>query len=454
MVEITLLDYILLPFYLLLIYKIAYYYRDKYYPEGHPYRPYFITGLSVKICGAILIGLIYCYYYKGGDTFGYFLHCKIINSTFADSPDTWLRLITHTADSNNAIDMQAVTDMYWYDDTAAYTTSCLGAFIGVFCLTKYLIINVIIASVTFIGMWLMFITFATQYKHLVKYIAVAVLFMPSTIMWGSGLFKDSFCMFSIGCLVYSMHVLFEKRTLKLSLVLLSLISIGLLILIKAYIIIVLLPVMVLKIILVYKRTLSGHPTKKIIFYVALLIMGLITLFIFKRVAGYLSTFTIDNVLKTIIIQKNYLLRVSIETDGSAYDLGDFDPSINGLLSKALPAINVTLFRPYPWETKSIIQFFSSLESTAILLLTLYMIFKRNIFKTIKNIYTDPNLIMCILFSLIFAFFVGISSYNFGTLSRYKIPCTPFYMLFLMILIFNKKSEEKISAIIDRPYQSL
>src|SRR4051812_14930096 len=118
MVEITLLDYILLPFYLFAIYKIAFYYRNKYYPEGHAYRQYFIYGLTAKICGAILIGLIYCYYYHGGDTFSYFLHCKIINSTFLDAPDTWLRLITHNADQSNPIDMQAVTDMYWYDEAS------------------------------------------------------------------------------------------------------------------------------------------------------------------------------------------------------------------------------------------------------------------------------------------------------------------------------------------------
>jgi len=73
---------------------------------------------------------------------------------------------------------------------------------------------------------------------------------------------------------------------------------------------------------------------------------------------------------------------------------------------------------------------------------LYLIFKRNLIKTVKKIYHDPNLIMCILFTIVFAFFVGVSSYNFGTLSRYKIPCTPFYMLFLMILISKKNEPDR------------
>lgn len=83
---ITLLDYLLMPFYLTLIYVIAYRVRNTYYPPGHPWHPYFISGLTCKIFGAIGIGLIYQYYYGGGDTFNYFYHAQIINSSFGESP--------------------------------------------------------------------------------------------------------------------------------------------------------------------------------------------------------------------------------------------------------------------------------------------------------------------------------------------------------------------------------
>lgn len=436
--EITAFDYILLPVYLLIIYKIAYYYRDKYYHEGHQYRPYFISGLTVKIVGSIFIGLIYNYYYGGGDTFNYLEHSQIINSTFTESPATWFRLITHQADDRNLTDMLALSRMYWYGDPAAYTTSCLGAFIGMFCFTKYLVINVIIAGITFIGTWLMFITFTKQYSHLVKFIAIAVLFMPGPIVWGSGLFKDSFCMFAIGCLVYSSYTLLEKRDFKISLILLALVSMVLLVLIKAYILVALLPFLMLKTVLVYKKRAAANPKRRPVFYIGLTFFVLLSAVVLQKSVGYLTAFSVDNVLNTVKHQQMYLLEVSLQTDGSAYDLGDFDPTIAGIAKMIIPAINVALFRPYPWESRSVIQLFNAIESTAVLLLTLYLLFKRNIFKTIRNIYSDPNLILCICFTIVFAFFVGVSSYNFGTLSRYKIPCTPFYMLFLMILIFKDK----------------
>jgi len=64
--NLSILDYVLLPFFIAIIYAIAYTIRNKKYSPGHPWRKYFIPALTVKIFGAIFIGLIYAYYYKGG----------------------------------------------------------------------------------------------------------------------------------------------------------------------------------------------------------------------------------------------------------------------------------------------------------------------------------------------------------------------------------------------------
>ncbi|WCT11866.1 hypothetical protein [Mucilaginibacter jinjuensis] len=446
---ITALDYILLPFYLWLIYRVAYYYRDKFYPEGHAYRPYFIPGLTAKIFGAIFISMFYWYYYGGGDSYTFFVHSRVINSTFLSAPDTWLRLMTHQADDQNLTDSMALSQMYWYNDVASYTVARVGAFLGLFCFTQYLIINVLVAVISFNGIWLLFICFAQQYTHLIKKIAIAILFMPGPTVWGSGLYKDSLCMFAIGCLCYSAYILFEKKNFRFILIVLLIISILLLVFIKAYIIAMLLPAMILKIILVYKKKTSARFGGRVKFYILLGIMSIGAVFAAKKIISSI-TITPEDVIETIQHQKDYLLRVSLAQDGSAYNLGDFDPSINGILKMFIPAVNVTLFRPYPWESKSLIQLFNSSESTGVLLLTLYLLFTRNPFKTLKNIYTDPNLIMCLTFTLLFAFIVGVSTYNFGSLSRYKIPCTPFYMLFLMILIFKDKPEAKTLETLEEP----
>jgi hypothetical protein len=119
-------------------------------------------------------------------------------------------------------------------------------------------------------------------------------------------------------------------------------------------------------------------------------------------------------------------------EGSAYDLGQFDPSLVGMLTKFPQAVVVTLFRPFIWESKKIIVLLSALEALVFFYFTLKVIIKRKT-KIFSMVLKDPNLSFCLAFSIIFAFAVGITSYNFGALSRYKIPCLPFYAAFLLIV---------------------
>jgi hypothetical protein len=47
-----------------------------------------------------------------------------------------------------------------------------------------------------------------------------------------------------------------------------------------------------------------------------------------------------------------------------------------------------------------------------------------------------------VFAIIFSFAVGITTHNFGTLVRYKIPMYPFFVSGLFILLSYSKKERK------------
>src|SRR5215216_472684 len=89
----TIWDLILTPIYLIVLSFIAKRYRDKKYPKGHPLRKYYLPGLYVKFFGVIFIALIYQFYYNGGDTYNFFYHSQIINSSLDDSVVTWFDLL-------------------------------------------------------------------------------------------------------------------------------------------------------------------------------------------------------------------------------------------------------------------------------------------------------------------------------------------------------------------------
>ena len=102
-----------------------------------------------------------------------------------------------------------------------------------------------------------------------------------------------------------------------------------------------------------------------------------------------------------------------------------------------------MFRPFIWESNNLLYLISSLESSFFTYLVLRLFLKINHFFTIMRlIFTKPIVIYCVFFSLFFFLFVGISSTNFGSLIRYKIPSTPFLLIAIFIIEFEIRQKIK------------
>ena len=87
---------------------------------------------------------------------------------------------------------------------------------------------------------------------------------------------------------------------------------------------------------------------------------------------------------------------------------------------------------------------SSAEGAFFLLFAAYIFVKKR--NTFLRSLADPNIIFCLVFSLSFAFAVGVSTFNFGTLVRYKTPMLPFFLLAFVLMLDYKKSDKKFSEL--------
>ena len=110
------------------------------------------------------------------------------------------------------------------------------------------------------------------------------------------------------------------------------------------------------------------------------------------------------------------------------------------------AVVATFYRPFIWESRKASTLLSSLESLAIILLTLKVLRNAGI-RVFFRLWGDPTILYCIGFSVFFALFVGATTPNFGTLCRYKIPCMPFYIIAMFLIqdATNKKKENLLIA---------
>lgn len=443
---ITLLDYFLLPLYLVIIYSIAIFFRNKYYPIGHPWRPYFMTGLTLKIVGSILIGMIYQYYYGGGDTEGYFYHAFIINKSFSESFNKWLNLILHIPAWYDGDYSAYISRMIWYTTGAEYTVSSIAAFLGIFTMTTYLPIAALFAALSYTGIWALFRTFAIKYPEYTRYVAWCCLFIPSTIMWGSGLFKDTICMGALGWLTYSTFRMLISRKITPVNLLVFVMMFWLIVKIKIYILLAFLPALVLWILFTYSHNIANTFARTLV--KVIVIVGCFGGFVFvtQKFAADLGGYSLENVAATSYYT-NKNIAINSGDEGSTYDLGVKDPSLSTMFKKFPLAVNVTLFRPYLWETRKAIQFISAIETTLFLWVTLKLIFSVGLLQIRRTIVSDPTIQFCLIFTIIFAFAVGLSSGNFGTLSRYRIPCLPFFALALTLIYYkNKPTNSNIFSI--------
>jgi len=121
-----------------------------------------------------------------------------------------------------------------------------------------------------------------------------------------------------------------------------------------------------------------------------------------------------------------------ETGGSVYDIGDFEPTVGGMLSKFPIATLTAMYRPFLWEAGKPVILMAALETFVLLILTLINLLRYGILGVIKRAVSDPFLIFCFGYSVFFLFMVGLTSGNFGNLVRYRVPGYIFFMSALFV----------------------
>jgi hypothetical protein len=327
--------------------------------------------------------------------------------------------------------------MSFYSDPTTHAVTAIGAVLGLLNGTTYIPIALLFAYFSFTGIWAMYRTFGNLYPRLHKELAIAFLFIPSTFVWGSAIFKDTVCVFGLGWMTYATFRIFINRDFSARNIFLLTISFYLIAVVKIYILLAFVPALCLWLLMTYSHRIRSIAVQWIlnIFFIGLIAGGF--LFFSNRFTKEMNRYSLEKIAQTAADTRGWIFYASGD-EGSAYDLGKLDPTVIGMLSKFPQAVVVTFFRPFFWEVSKPIVALSALESLVFLFFTGKLIFSRG--RSLKILFKDPNLLFFLIFSLIFAFAVGISSYNFGALSRYKIPCLPFFAALLVVLLYNDKKK--------------
>jgi hypothetical protein len=424
-------DLFLTPFYLLLIYGLAYAVQPSV--TNRYTKPYFIPALTLKLIGGLAFGIIFNTLYAG-DTNQYYRLTGIVHEAFGDSFTTGLRLLFIKNREADPSLFHYTDRMFWLGrDSTEYLPIQVGAVLGLFCFNNYSVITLGFATLSFTGMWAMYVTFVKLRPQIYKELAAAVFFIPSVFFWGSGLMKDPLCLGALGWIFYAFYRGFIERKNIPRCIFIGYVAGSILISTKIYILLAFLPPALLWVFNEYSARMSSPVLRAVAKPVLLTVGAGIALVALTSLSKLDSRFDVDKIGAQSKLTADYLLGVSQTEHGSGYSLGEQDGTISGMLKLAPQAVIVSLFRPFIWEAHNPTMLLSAIEASYFIFLTLRIFYRVGIGKTLKAISSSPAITLCFVFSIIFAIAVGVSSSNFGTLVRYKIPLMPFYLGGLYIL---------------------
>jgi hypothetical protein len=432
-------DIVVVPLVLLMLVTIALLIKKK---QPVLSQKYFLKAFALRILGTFAISAITEFYYKYGDTYHYYNNAQMLKSYFLKDPSGWLKLLFSSTNetSENAERYLSLIGNY---DTYSQSifknidnaTVCkIASVLNLVCFDSYLGIALIFGFLSFLGCWYIFKTFIHIFPGYENNFAWICLFLPSLWFWGNGLLKDPLCLYALGLLCYN---LFVKQKYLFTRIFKIVAGAFLLLYIKSYILYGFCIALSLSIIYLF--------FKKFSFIGKLFLLALVGI-IFTSSYGYIAN-TLNESIEETIKYSQKSVEVYLETaseQGGSLVMATIDPSPFGLIKFSFNGLITVFMKPFPWELNKIIYLFLILENLGIYYLIFLKIKDTGISPT-KNKMFFMN--FCVFFFIVMGIIVGITTFNLGTIARYRVQALPFLFGGLFSLkIINKKMKSAAHSI--------
>ncbi len=438
-------EYLVLFFYLVIVY--IYFARQKNLKiKKNPEYRWFIPGLFAKLLGAVFFSLIYFFYYTGGgDTTAYFFSSVAVVKLFFVDPvaslSVWLGENTLAA---RDVFTEATGKPYAYvflDDRQYMVVRMVTPFTLV-CLQSFLITTVVFSSVSYIGIWKFYQTLYRYFPRIHKQLAIAVLLMPSCVMWGSSILKDTITFSAFCWFLHALDNVWFRKVEQVSNIVAMIICSLLIIWIKPYIFMVMMPACATWISYARIANIRNAIIKYLTLPIGAVLLTVVMLMALNFLGNQFGQFSLDNALENILSTQRDLVS-NVEYGSNRFDVGVMEPTWPSVISKFPVATTATLFRPFLTECNNFVMVLSGLENLFILGLFVRMLIKTRVVFFISSVTGNPLLIMSFVFTVLYGFVTGITTPNFGALVRFKIPLLPLFVGGMYIVIFLAEERKRL-----------
>ncbi|MCB9689593.1 MAG: hypothetical protein H6738_11175 [Alphaproteobacteria bacterium] len=259
-----------------------------------------------------------------------------------------------------------------------------------------------------------------------RWILIAVLLVPSTVFWSSGLVKEAIAMGGVGPFVYGMVMILERRRGPVGLF--WMVVGGFFVaMVKPYILLVLLGAA--GVAFYWKRSVERGVVE---FRPLMLVLGAAVVIVGVLVVGQVSPrFSIDRLAEETGRMQSAGSSTSAR-GGSMYQIGTGSRSLSGQLLYAPLGLLTALYRPILLDVRNPQMLINAVETTMFLFASFAILSRQSARTLWESVVRYPILAFCVPFVLVLGIATGLTSANLGTLSRYRMPIVPFFAAVLVV----------------------
>lgn len=405
--------------------------------KRQPKRFYWMLKIffALKLFSTILMSLLTIYYWKEGDALFYYSEGQNLVQLFRKDilNVKYLFIPIENYQLRLSLDNTLVKT---YNGAGMESSFLVSKFCALFyypSLGKYLLVNFFFCLFSTVAQIKLYLVIIKRYPNFKKITALCFLFMPTLLLYSTSIFKETLCISFIGFAFNNMYQIVQKKNAVWSVFFLFL-NAFLIFIVKSYVLYALLISVFLLLFfqfvgIMYRRSLITRSL------VLLFLTVMVTLMIYH--IDFFDPYVLSFVDTSNFYQQYYNNDFG---ETSSFEIGEIETTLSGLIRKMPIGFYTTYFRPHLWEVRKPIVLFSALESFFILSLTLWAFIKKGKYLLLL-LRQDLFARMCMYYAIALGIIIGLTTFNFGTLIRYKAPVAPFAWMFVFLLLYYKPQKE-------------
>jgi hypothetical protein len=286
---------------------------------------------------------------------------------------------------------------------------------------------VLAAGLAFFGTLCFFSAFRDASKDLPPFgLLVSTVLFPSIAFWTAALLKESFCVMGLGLLLFGWRAAYQRNWLRF--VIATPLGLEIMYLFRAPAI----PPVAIGILVyfVVERVQKARGVDAAVVGPLYLVLGALALTGgLVALTSAIPSLSLDQLAGTVAMQQQRWGPADHDsTFGGVAE--DADLSVRAQLVRVPIALLTALLRPQLFDVHNATALISAIEMTAITWFLIQAVRRNGLSGAFRRVQRSPFLLMCALTTLIGCTFVGLVTFNFGSLARYRVPFLPFYAALL------------------------